>query len=38
LGYGPGDKESLEAWKGFMGELKERGLENAKLFIPAFLR
>jgi putative transposase len=33
LGYGPGDKESLEAWKGFLGELKERGLKEAQLFI-----
>jgi putative transposase len=30
-----GDKESLQAWKGFLGELKERGLMDAGLFITA---
>lgn len=33
LGYGPGDKESHEAWKGFLSDLRNRGLEKADLFI-----
>lgn len=33
LGYGLGDKESRQAWRGFLTELKERGLEDAGLFI-----
>lgn len=33
LGYGPGDKESRQSWKGFLAELKDRGLSNGELFI-----
>jgi putative transposase len=33
LAYGPGDKESLESWKGFLGELKGRGLKEVQLII-----
>ena len=33
IGFTIGDKESYEAWKGFLHELKGRGLEIARLFI-----
>lgn len=33
LGHGPGNKESYEAWKAFLQELRERGLQGADLFV-----
>jgi transposase-like protein len=33
LGFTVGDKESTEAWKSFLQELKSRGLEKVRLFI-----